>query len=107
LNMHLIRGIMRFLDVDRRLVMASSLDVSGKRNELLVAQCNAVGAETYLSGAGGRAYLDTKLFADAGISVVFQDFKYPVYSQLYGDFVSDLSVVDYLFCTGGRGWEPN
>ncbi len=80
--------------------MASSLDVSGKKNDLIIAQCKALGADVFLSGAGGRDYIDLKKFKGEGIDVEFQEFNYPVYHQLWGDFVPNLSVVDYLFCTG-------
>jgi hypothetical protein len=36
-------------------------------------------------------------FAQAGIAVRWQEFKHPVYPQLHGEFVSHLSVVDWLF----------
>lgn len=102
LNMFLIKGIMKFLNIDKPLLMASSLSVCGKKNELVLAQCKALKADKQLSGSGARAYMDVKRFEDEGISVVFQDFKHPVYRQLYGEFVPNLSVVDYLFCTGGE-----
>jgi hypothetical protein len=101
LNMHLIRGLMRFLNIDTPLVMASSLGVSCKKSELILAQCKAVGANVQFSGIGGRDYLDTKRFKVEGVEVVFQDFHYPTYPQLHSGFVPNLSVVDYLFCTGG------
>jgi hypothetical protein len=101
LNMHIIKGLMRFLNIDTPLVMASSLGVSGKKSDLILAQCKAVGANVQLSGVGGRDYMDTKRFEAEGVKVVFQDFHYPVYPQLHGGFVPDLSVIDYLFCTGG------
>ena len=104
LNMHLIRGIMRFLRIDRPLVMASSLCVSGKGSDLVLAQCKAVGAKVQLSGSGARSYLNLDTFERSGIEVVFQNFQHPVYPQLHGQFVPNLSVVDYLFCTGGRMW---
>jgi hypothetical protein len=104
LNLHLIKGVMKFLGINTSLVMASSLKVSGKSSELIVAQCKLVGAEVYLSGIGGRNYLDLSLFENAGIKVVFQDFQHPVYTQLFGTFVPNLSVVDYLFCHGGENW---
>jgi hypothetical protein len=103
LNMHIIRGIMRFLKIERRLVMASSLGVSAKGSDLVLAQCKALGAKVHLSGIGGRDYLNLKSFQRSGIEVVFQDFQYPVYPQLHGQFVPNLSVVDFLFCTGA--WE--
>jgi hypothetical protein len=100
LNMHLIKGLMRFLNINKPLVLASSLGISCKKSELILEQCKAVGAKVQLSGSGGRDYLDTKLFELQGIVVVFQDFRSPIYPQLKGEFIPNLSVVDYLFCTG-------
>ena len=104
LNMDLIKGIMRFLKIDRELVMASSLDAKGKKSQLIIEQCKEVGAEIYLSGAGGREYITPREFKEAGVKVIFQDFKYPIYNQLHGDYIPNLSIVDYLLCTGGKEW---
>ncbi len=106
LNLYLIKGIMKFLRIKTNLVMASSLNASGKSSNMILAQCKSVGADVYLSGIGGRVYLDMSLFEKAGIKVVFQDFHYPVYNQLHGPFVPNLSVIDYLFCHGGEDWAP-
>jgi len=104
LNMHLIRGLIKFLRIDKSLVMGSSLDASGKGSELVLAQCKALGANVHLSGIGGHEYLNLQRFEEEGVKVVFQDFQCPVYPQVHGDFVPNLSVVDYLFCTGGKAW---
>jgi len=101
LNMHLIRGIMKFLNIDKPLVMSSSIGVCERKSDLILAQCKAIKADVQFAGAGARGYLNVKRFEEEGLRVIFQDFKYPVYNQLYGDFVPNLSVVDYLFCTGG------
>ncbi|MCW3996528.1 MAG: WbqC family protein [Candidatus Bathyarchaeota archaeon] len=103
-NMHLIRGIMRFLNIDKPLVMSSSLGAKGKKTELIIAQCKKLGADTQLAGGGCKQYIDTKRFDEEGIRLVFQDFKHPSYPQMYEGFVANLSVVDYLFCTGGKSW---
>lgn len=105
LNLYLIKGIMDFLNIETKLVLASSINVSGNKNDLIIAQCKAIGAKTYLSGAGARTYLDIDEFEREGINVVFQEFEYPTYPQLWGEFVQNLSVVDYLFCTGGKIWD--
>ncbi len=102
LNMHLIIGIMRFLGIDRPLVMSSSLNAQGKKTELIIAQCKQVGANTQLAGNGCKEYIDKKRFEQEGIHLVFQDFRHPLYAQMREGFVSNLSVVDYLFCTGGN-----
>jgi WbqC-like protein family len=64
------------------------------------AICRAVGAHVYLSGKYGRGYLDERQFAEHGIQVVYQDFQHPVYPQLWGDFVPNMSVIDLLLNCG-------
>lgn len=105
LNLHLIKGIMGFLGINTPLIMASSLNVTGAKSDLVLAQCKAVGADVHLAGNGERGYLDVNKFEREGVKVVFQDFEYPVYRQVQGEFISNLSVVDYLFCTGGAPWQ--
>jgi hypothetical protein len=77
LNMHLIKGLMKFFSINKPLIMASSLDASGQKSELVLAQCKALGATTLLSGVGARYYLDLQRFEEEGIKVVFQDFQCP------------------------------
>jgi len=104
LNMHLIKGIMQFLYLKTPLVMSSSLNVSEKGSEKVLAQCKVLDASTLLAGVGAKDYLNLERFKEEGVEVVFQDFRYPVYPQLHGAFVPDLSVVDYLFCAGSKMW---
>jgi len=102
LNMHLIKGLMEFLGINKPLIMASSLGVCEKKSELILAQCEAVNADVQLAGAGAKEYLNIQRFEEKGIKVIFQDYKYPHYPQLHGEFVPNLSTVDYLFCTGEK-----
>ncbi len=104
LNMHLIRGIMGFLGIDKPLVLASTLGVEGKKTDLIVAQCKKVGANVQLAGEGCKKYIDKSLFEKEGIGLVFQDFQQPTYTQVNGGFTPNLSVVDYLFCNGAKSW---
>jgi len=105
LNMHLIKGIMRFLNINTPLIMSSNLEARGKKTELIMAQCKEVGADVQLAGNGCRNYIDAKLFEQNGIKLVFQDFVHPVYSQgTNRPFVPNLSVIDYLFWNGDKPW---
>ncbi|MGH7354921.1 MAG: WbqC family protein [Candidatus Rokuibacteriota bacterium] len=81
----------------------------------LVALCRAVGADTYLAGRDGARYMDPERFRAAGISVLYQAYTHPVYTQLHGEFVPSLSALDLLLmhgdeslgilCRGDR-WSP-
>jgi len=92
------------LGIQTKLVPASSLalrEAEGK-TERLIAICQALGGDTYLSGCGGLDYLDRQRFADAGIRLSFQDFRCPAYPQRFGPFEPNLSVVDLLFNCGSQ-----
>jgi hypothetical protein len=93
--------LLRMLGVHKETKVASTLgDLPGKPSERLAAICEYYGTDTYLSGAGGRDYLDLEPFNKKGIKVVFQNFKHPIYPQLYGDFLANLSLLDLLFNCG-------
>ena len=41
--------------------------------------------------------MEADLFLDAKIELVFQEYKHPVYSQLWGDFLPYMSILDLIF----------
>jgi len=55
--------------------------------------------------------MDVARFEKNGLKVIVQDFKHPVYPQLFKDFQSHLSIVDLLFNCGPESMdmirEPN
>ncbi len=79
---------------------SSEMNVPGTKNDLVLNLCREVGADTYLSGALGRDYLDEASFTQAGIAVRYQDFPHPSYAQVWPGFVSHLCVLDLLFNHG-------
>ncbi len=83
-----------------KLRRSSEFEITGGRTSRLLKICEALGADKYYTGAAARAYFNVKLFRDAGIEVEFQDYRHPVYPQLFGGFIPYLSVVDLLFNTG-------
>lgn len=93
--------LLRMLGVDRQIAIASALGhLPEEPSARLAAICECLRADTYLSGAGGREYLDLEPFNKRGITVIFQEFNHPVYEQLYGDFIPNLSLLDLLFNCG-------
>ncbi|WP_417260809.1 MULTISPECIES: WbqC family protein [Pseudomonadota] len=70
--------------------------VEGTKSDLILNHCQAVNADTYFSGSQGRGYLDEGPFAQAGISVVYQDYQHPNYAQTYQGFEPYMGVIDLL-----------
>ena len=105
LNVYIIEHLVQVLDVEAELVLASDLGVSGSGTELLLGICQELGADVYISGSFGRDYLDEAQFNQQGIQVVYQDFQYPEYPQVYDPFIPSMSVIDLLFNCGDKSKE--
>jgi hypothetical protein len=95
-NAALLRTLAGALGIRTKLVWSSELGVEGAGSQLLLALCRKLGATAYLSGSGGRNYLDEELFATSGIEARWQDYRHPIYPQTRNGFMTDLSVVDLL-----------
>lgn len=102
LNAMLIEWAMSALSIDTPVVLSSSLQHSAEGTDRLIQICQEVGGSRYLSGPGGRDYMQLDAFSNASIEVAWQDFSSPVYDQVFPEagFQPDLSVVDALFCCG-------
>jgi hypothetical protein len=100
LDLAVTQLICGWLGLERRMLRASTLGISGKQSERLLALCQHTGVGRYLSGDSARDYLDTELFAQHGIEVEWQNYVHPVYPQQHGDFVPYLSIVDLVFNCG-------
>jgi hypothetical protein len=100
LNMNLINFLKKAFNIDTKIVFSSEFGLASNATDRLIEIVEAVGGEVYLSGAGGRDYLDIVKFENRGINVEFQDFKHPVYRQRYEGFIPDMAAVDILFNVG-------
>ena len=101
LNVYLIDRMLEMLNTKaKQTVLASTLSLSDDPTDRLIDICKALGGDTYLSGQDGAKYMDLERFKENGIEVIVQDFIHPEYPQLFGGFVSHLSIVDLLFNCG-------
>lgn len=105
-NERLIKVICGLLGIRNvQFFRASELKVSGGGTELLVNICKSIGGDAYLSGASGEKYMDEELFKKESIKVLYSEFEHPIYTQLWGGFTPDMSIIDLLFNEGARSLE--
>ena len=104
LNMEIIMFLRDAFGLKTKIVKATELpgyekvfDATGD----LVNLCLAADASTYISGAGGKKYLNHEEFQKAGINLEFQNYKHPVYQQNFQGFAPYMASVDALFNVGG------
>lgn len=103
LNMQIIKYLCDCFDIHTEIVLASELNgykKSYEPNRDLVGIAKATHADVYLSGPGGKSYLNLVPFQENGIVVKFQDFKHPTYQQRFSGFLPDMASIDALFCAG-------
>lgn len=102
LNLAIIRYLMNSLRLNTRLVLLSELGLAVRGTQLLVEISRALGASTFLASSQARKYLDAGLFEESGVELSFFSFEAPIYPQLWGDFLANLSTFDLLLNCGPK-----
>ena len=101
LNRHMLEYFVGVLGLAARIEYASELPAEGEATERLLSLVRVVGGDRYFSGAFAlEQYLDAGLLEEAGIGLELQRWRAPVYPQLHGPFVPDLSILDLVMNCG-------
>lgn len=101
LNLGLIKEIHDKFKIDSKLILASrEFPTDLKNNERNVYQGTKLNATVYYSGIGGKEYNDEKLYNYSLIKLEYSDYVPVVYGQGKGNFIENLSVLDYIFYNG-------
>ena len=102
LNMKIIRYLMQQLQVDTNVVLSSELGICTKGDKLLLEICSKLGASQLLVQKAARKYIDSDRLSAEGITI--SDFRppSPVYPQLWGDFIPNLSTLDLISNCGPK-----
>jgi len=103
LNVTLIKLICNLIGIQTQFKVSSDLDLPPcKGIEHILNILKATEASQYVTGQGPGSlrYMDERLFKQSGIEVVRCSYNQIKYPQLWGDFISELSIVDLLFNCG-------
>lgn len=83
---------------------SSEMDIDSVNEERVIEICKKIGADEYISGNGARAYQKEEHFTEKGVKLTYTDYKAVKYPQLWGEFLPNMSVLDYIF-NCGFDWE--
>jgi len=90
-----VEALTEFFDIAPAEVQwSSTLAIEGTGTARVLAICEALGAERYVTGHGAREYLDHESFEAAGVRVEYLDYEKREYPQLHGAFTPFVSALD-------------
>lgn len=102
-NMFLIGYLSDCFGVDTEVIYFSEVPGNISKedpSQVLADIAKSLDADVYLSGDGGRNYIDRSCFENSGIELAFQDYRHPEYHQRFPGFVPNMSSIDALFNVG-------
>jgi len=102
LNLNIIKFFWGALALKTELYLQSELGVAGKGTELIINICKHLQADTYITFPIVEKYLDVSQMNQSKIQIKFSSFHPPVYPQLWGEFIYNLSTLDMLLNCGEK-----
>ncbi|HYQ59686.1 MAG TPA: WbqC family protein, partial [Desulfatiglandales bacterium] len=102
LDLAVLQYLMRVLAIKTELVLLSGLDILSTGTRRLVDLCTKLGASQFVAQGPARKFLDEKSFQDAGIEIVYVNPPVPIYPQLWGEFIANLSAFDLVLNCGPK-----
>ena len=101
-----IEALAEFFEIiPEEIQWSSAMDDEGTGSARVLAICEALGAERYVTGHGAREYLDHESFEAAGIRVEYLNYEKRAYPQLHGGFTPFVSALDLAANCGHAGRE--
>jgi hypothetical protein len=104
LNIHIIKYFLKQLEINVFLYYESEIGTTTQSTDRIIEIGKKIKADTYLSGIGGKDYLEEEKFSQAEIKLEYQEFIHPMYQQRYMEnkdsFLPYMSAIDLLFNEG-------
>ncbi|MBU3934949.1 WbqC family protein [Patescibacteria group bacterium] len=104
-NDYMLRWFLKELGIKVEYYKASELNFQLHKSDLVLEMCKKLEADLYVFGALGKDYAKEEDFNKEGIKIYFQDYKHPIYPQLYNEFIPSMGIIDLLFNCGDKSLE--
>ena len=85
---------------DAQIFRSSDMGIKTMAEERVIEIVQRVGGNVYISGDGGRNYQSEEHFLQNGIELMYPSFKALEYRQQWGEFLPNMSVLDYCMNKG-------
>jgi hypothetical protein len=91
------------LDIGRKFIRSSEINIQGHSTQRVIDICCAQGASLYLTGHGARNYLAHGAFEEKGIDVSYIEYRCVPYKQLHEGFTPYVTALDLVANYGSEG----
>lgn len=103
-NREIIEFICKKMGITTKFINSSALNFHSMREQKIIDICVALNGKVYYSGTGAKSYQNEESFKERGLELRYSGFKIFSYPQLWGDFQSNVTILDYLM-NCGYNWE--
>ena len=101
LNTKFIIEISDYLNLKTKIKNSSNFFASKDKNQRLIDILKKLNADIYFSGPSAKSYINEEEFKQNDIQIYWMNYSnYPIYDQLWGEFVHEVSIIDLLFNCG-------
>lgn len=100
LNIAIMKFFINKFELNIPIYRSSDMKLNTRAEARVIEIVKIVGGDTYLSGTGGKQYQSEQNFVNSGIDLVYSNFKPLNYKQQWGEFLPNMSVLDYCMNEG-------
>lgn len=100
LNIEIIKFILRYLKINKKIFISSEIKVEGTANEKLINLCKYFNTSRFIVKPGTENYHPKILFEKNNIDFKFYSNRIKTYNQESKDFLPGLSIIDYIANNG-------
>jgi len=101
LNRTFMDAICSYLNIKTKISSSSDYELAGDKSERLANLCKQASATEYISGPAAKDYVDAVVFDLLGVKLTWFNYgNYESYTQLWGSFCHNVSILDLLFNCG-------
>jgi len=101
INFKFITAISKILDIKTTITWSSNFNLAEGKAERIIGLVKDLKGDEYVSGPSAKHYINEELLSSHNIKLTWQNYEgYPVYSQLHGEFVHGVSILDLIFNEG-------
>ena len=96
LNIEIIDLFCDFLEIKKKTFFSSQYNISTKSTERLIDLLEINNSKKYLTGEPSKSYIDTDIFKNKGIEIIWHNLDEKEYIKKYERFDRNLSTLDFL-----------